>query len=438
VFTGPKSAKPYSRQRLLKSVTSALLKVVYLSPAAQRGGAETVLLDLMTSLRKARPLWSIHLLAGEDGPLLKSVRTLGIPCEVMKFPSAIATFGEDRRLPRPGHKPHILRRLLAKTSRIIRWINVGPQALLYTWKMRNRLRRLRPDIVHSNGMKMHFVGALASGDAALVWHLHDYLGARRMMKKILRPLSKRCRLLIANSDSVAQDARSALPAHLLIRTVHNAVDLDRFTPEGPALNLDALAALPPAAPGTVRVGLVATFAFWKGHEVFLRAASAYKDATEVRFYVIGGPIYTTGGSQYSLEQLTAMAGELGLGDRVGFTGFVEDVPAAMRALDVVVHASTEAEPFGLVIVQAMACRRAVIVSAAGGALELIEPETDAITHPAGDVSALAEAMLRLIRNPELRARLGKAARRGVERKFTNSLLAEAMAIVYTDTVVAAS
>jgi len=83
-----------------------------------------------------------------------------------------------------------------------------------------------------------------------------------------------------------------------VRTVHNSVDLDRFCPEGPSLNLDALAGLPALPSGALRVGLLGTFARWKGHDVFLRALSQIRDAG-VRGYIIGAPIYETAASQFS-------------------------------------------------------------------------------------------------------------------------------------------
>ena len=108
----------------------------------------------------------------------------------------------------------------------------------------------------------------------------------------------------------------------------------------------------------VRIGLVATFARWKGHARFSTRSRRLPESLPVRGYVIGGPVYETAGSQVSLDELRAAVAALGLEGRVGFTGFVEDAAQAMRALDVVVHASTEPEPFGLVIAEAMACARA--------------------------------------------------------------------------------
>ena len=87
----------------------------------------------------------------------------------------------------------------------------------------------------------------------------------------------------------------------------------------------------------------------------------------------------------------------------------------MRALDVVVHASTEPEPFGLVIAEAMACGRPVIASRAGGAAEIVEPGVDGLSFSPGDVGQLAGAIARLAADPDERRRLGEAAARGARQ-----------------------
>src|ERR1700676_2670257 len=94
----------------------------------------------------------------------------------------------------------------------------------------------------------------------------------------------------------------------------------------------------------------------------------------------------------------------------------------MRALDVMVHASTNPEPFGLVIVEAMGCGRAVIVSRAGGVVELICDGVNAMAHAPGDVEGLADLMVKLALDRHLRERLGAAGRRTAERDFDRSRL----------------
>ncbi len=149
----------------------------------------------------------------------------------------------------------------------------------------------------------------------------------------------------------------------------------------------------------------------------------------MRGFIVGGPIYRTAGSQYSLEELQNRARELSVD--VCFTGFVDDMPAMMRAADIVVHASTEPEPFGLVIAEAMACGCAVIASNQGGAAEVYRAGVEAIAVTPGDAHALAAAIERLALDAELRARLGAAARAGAVARHSRERLGEALAGIYT-------
>jgi glycosyltransferase involved in cell wall biosynthesis len=131
-----------------------------------------------------------------------------------------------------------------------------------------------------------------------------------------------------------------------------------------------------------------------------------------------------------------MAAQLAVAGRVAFTGFVSDPAAAMRALDVVVHASTEPEPFGLVIAEAMACGRAVVASADGGAAEIVSDGVDALTHAPGDFQALARIITKLALDPELRLRLGRTAAASAASRFTRERLAAEMTPIYREVVAA--
>src|SRR5260370_917094 len=97
-------------------------------------------------------------------------------------------------------------------------------------------------------------------------------------------------------------------------------------PSGRAGDRAALGGLAPAEPGTLRIGLVATFARWKGHETFLRALHELSGA-RIRGYVIGGPLYDTAGSQHTVDQLRAAAAALRLAHRARLTGSLQPPPA---------------------------------------------------------------------------------------------------------------
>jgi hypothetical protein len=70
------------------------MRVMFLNPTGQLGGAESSLVDILASLRHAEPSWPLHLLAASDGPLIGRVRSLGVTAEVLPFPPAIARLGE--------------------------------------------------------------------------------------------------------------------------------------------------------------------------------------------------------------------------------------------------------------------------------------------------------------------------------------------------------
>jgi glycosyltransferase involved in cell wall biosynthesis len=285
-------------------------------------------------------------------------------------------------------------------------------------------------------MKAHLLGAWATPAAVPVcWYLQDYVGPRPVMSRLLRAAASGRRLLapVAISAPVAADAAAVLGRP--VAAIEPAIDLHHFAPgPGVAADLDAAAGLPPAPPGAVRVGLVATFARWKGQEVFLEAVARLDPATPARFYVVGGPIYRRAAAQYDLGELRDRARRLGLEGRVGFTGHRDDPAAALRALDVVVHASTRPEPFGRVIAEAMACGRPVVAARDSGALGP-DPDPDAgpaLACPPGDPAALAAALARLIADPDLRRDLGEAGRRAALARFDRAALARRWAAVYSE------
>jgi glycosyltransferase involved in cell wall biosynthesis len=394
------------------------VRIVYLNPKGQLGGAETSLRELLASVRIAEPDWELWLVLGEDGPLAGIARDLGVQVVLLPFPPALARLGDSAGL---GALAGLAGAALSTAG--------------YARGLAGWLSKIEPDIVHTNGFKMHLLGAWTRPRrTTLFWHIHDYVSQRRLMRRLLWPFRKACTVTIANSKSVARDLAQVLPG-LRIVPIYNAIDLQRFSPSGDRMDLDAKAGLAPAPAATVRVGFIGTYAHWKGHKVFLNALSRLADGAPVRGYIIGGPIYQTVGSQWTALELEQEAERLGLNGKVGFTGFVDDTPSAMRALDVIVHASTSPEPFGMVIIEGMACGKAVIVSPTGGAGELCIDGEDALAHVPGDAADLARQIQRLASNAQLRQRLGEAGRAVAVRRFAGDRLASELIGAYRSAAV---
>lgn len=403
------------------------MRIAFLNPLGKLGGAERSLLDIFSVLRQAKPEWVLHLIAGSDGSFLGKARELGVSVEHLPLPERLARLGDAGLGGREQHQSRLL--MLPGLAA------AGFESMLYASRLRRALSVFRPNIVHSNGFKMDLLGKWAKPRGVpLIWHIRDYPGLRPFMAGLLRRHAGGDVIALANSRSVAEDVVRVCGEGFKVTPIYNAVDLERFSPSGPGLDLDEASGLPPAPAGTVRAGLVATFANWKGHETFLEALSRLPSDLDWRAYVIGGAIYQTLGSQYDLADLRDKAARLGLADRVGFTGFVEDTARVMRSLDIVVHASTRPEPFGLVIPEAMACGRALIVSLSGGVPELVSVGTDALAHQPGDAATLSDCILRLARDRELRVRMGQAGRVKAVERFDRARMARELIPVYESLV----
>jgi len=374
----------------------------------------------MASLQREQPNWRLALIAAQDGPLLEKANSMGVTTRVLPFPPTLSRLGDSR--PTGGRMAGAI--MAAKLA-------AGAyDAAAYSRQLRRCINEFAPDMLHSNSLKMHLLGAWAKGRLPIIWHLHDYVSARPFMSKAMRLYRNRCSVMLANSNSVRDDARSALTGGSNVYTLYNAIDINEFSPQGPVADLDGLCNLEPAAAPVIRVGLLATMAWWKGHKDFVQAIAMLGHDNLIRGYVIGGPLYHTEGSQVEIEELRQLVRELGAEHCIGFAGFVAKPSSAIRALDIVVHASTRPEPFGRVIVEAMACSKPVITTAVGGAAELVRAGNNVLDFRMGDCAHLAHRIRELAGDPELRNRLGAAGRKTVMEQFDRRRLGNQLAGFY--------
>ncbi|WP_338870457.1 glycosyltransferase family 4 protein [Myxococcus stipitatus] len=401
------------------------MRVLFLNPVGVVGGAERALLDLMACLRRLDSGLSLHLLAGTPGPLLDEARALGVDAKLLALPPALSALGDSALR---GRGPR-------EALRFARSLAPAPALLAgYGRTLRREVVDLRPDVLHSNGIKTHLLSATTVGlRLKRVWHIHDFLGERPLVRRALKALAPLGSAAVANSRAVGEDARTVLRG-VPIHVVYNGVDVARFAPSAEACaDLDSLAGLPRAPEGTLRVGLVATYARWKGHDVFLDAAAELmrlEPALPVRFYLVGGPLYQTPGSQFSSDELRQRIAHLKLTGHVGLVPFQPEPASVYRALDVFVHASTRREPFGLTIAEALACARPAIVSSESGAAEALTDGVDVLAIPPGDSRSLVDALRTLLRDEALRTRLAQAARHTAVERFSRERYAREMLTVY--------
>jgi glycosyltransferase involved in cell wall biosynthesis len=159
--------------------------------------------------------------------------------------------------------------------------------------------------------------------------------------------------------------------------------------------------------GTVVIIQVSRLEAWKGHRLHLEALARLPKTDRWVCWFVGGPQKPEEG-EYE-QSLREAATRLGIGDRVQFLGQRQDVARLLEGADVFCQPNLEAEPFGMVFVEALRAGLPVVSAASGGALEIVDDSCGLLVTPR-DAVQLAEALACLVESPEMRERLGRAGR----------------------------
>jgi glycosyltransferase involved in cell wall biosynthesis len=200
------------------------------------------------------------------------------------------------------------------------------------------------------------------------------------------------------------------------RVVFPPVRLQQFNPERVSRNglRDSL-----APQGGPLFGIVGQISPWKGHDTAIRALAELRhDEPNARLVIAGGitfdePATRFDNSRYH-DELQALVRELGLEDAVTFAGPRKDVPELLASLDALLLPSWE-EPFGTIVWEAMAMRVPVVVSSVGGPGDEITHGHDGLVAPPRQPDAWAEAMARVIDQPDAMRRIAARGRETAER-----------------------
>lgn len=358
----------------------APIRVLLLTPSAQAGGAERALVALASLLPRHGFETSIVLL--EHGPLEQWLAAAD--CDYAVAPPETVT----------------------------------DDATATAWLVQEAAS-LSVAAVLSNKSQGHLIGGPAAECLGVpaVWWQQDIAGRSEYE---LAAAAIPAALVIASSD-YALAAQYALTPEADIRKVHLGVPVERVAGRRGAGEAIRLAI---DRERNALVGIVGRLEAWKGQDVFLRAAGRVSaEHPGTRFAIVGGSL--PGKEVDYPVELRALADGLGLGERVHFTGHLTDVFPWFDALDVSVHA-THGEPFGLVLVEAMALGKPLIATALGGPVEIIEEGVSGLLVPPGDEEAMARAICRVLSDGGLAARLAEGGRQRAS-EFTDARMAAAFA-----------
>jgi glycosyltransferase involved in cell wall biosynthesis len=358
-----------------------MLRVLFVAPVAVEGGAGQVLLNLVTEAPHGG--YEPHVVWLEDGPLVGELARLG----------GDGTLLPAGRLRSPVADVRTFRALLAL------------------------IRRIGPSLVFATEAKGHVYSALPAKRAGLpaLWRQPSRPSARSPIDMIATALPAEC-VVVASEDVAA--AQRALPFGPPIRVVPPGIDPERYAAgDGHRLRIQH-----GLSSDCVVVGIVGRLQPWKGQDIFLRAAALVaRVRPEVRYALIGGAEMGWEEGDFPGE-LKRLAQSLGLTERVVFTGQTQEVPHWLGALDICVNVS-DREPFGLVILEAMAAGTPVIAVAAGGPAEIIEHGETGVLLARRTPEALARALLGLVAAPAERRRLSDNALLVVRTRYSSTRMA---------------
>jgi glycosyltransferase involved in cell wall biosynthesis len=337
-----------------------MIRLLSVQPVAERGGSDHLLVRMLRSLPPDE--FDCHVALPGPSPLAAEFAAAGAELHAVPMERLSTSHGAAEWTGYVGGWP-------IAVGRLVRLI-----------------RRLRIDVVHTNSLhSLYGWAAAAITRTPHVWQAREIVVQSGAALRLERFLAHRFAVkVICMSQAIADQLE---PGNLEV--VYETVDPDEFRP-GLAGRFRDRVGIPDDAP---LVGAVGRLDTWKGFEVLLDAFELAKARRPgAHLVVAGGPV--TGKEQLATDLATHAAR---LSD-VHWLGPRADTPELFADLDLFVLPSTEPEPYGIVVVEALASGAPVVVTDAGGAPEIVvrAPEGSGTTVPPADAGALADAIVRLL------------------------------------------
>lgn len=373
-------------------------RICFYAVATELGGAERSLLELLKGLMATDSCWDPSvLLPKKDGPLIEELKKLAVEYHVEEFPVAFLKMSRKNK------------------GNFFSLFFALPSMISYLIKVRSWIIHQKVALIHTTGIKCHILGVLIGrlGGIPVLLHMRDILQPG-LSEKILKFIFRRSGVFF-----VANSGATAAPFTGMNKTpsiVYNGISPQDFHPDRKKIYSSHFQ----VGSDVPIVGIVGAFTEWKGQKEFLKAAKILFDrGIRARFVVVGARIYDTDAeADYGRELIEAVK-SFGIEKQVLFPGFEKNSALAMNSIDILVHASTKPEPFGRVIIEAMACKTSVIASKWGAAPEIFTNLNQGLIVDPKNPSEIADAVQWLIENPEEASRMKDSAHELFLGKFTH-------------------
>ncbi len=395
------------------SVSPRRILVTEVTEGGVVGGSLTGILELFARLDRDR--FAPTLVLFESKPVVSDLAAQGIPVRVLSPLPGRAASTPGGALPAGPY---------ARVKALVGVVAPRVRELVQV------LRQERPALVYcANGVtpSLPVVVAAALCDVPVICHFKGFSHVGPEARFVSRWIDA----AVGMTDEIVDHVRAKGVRARRFLTIFDGIDVAACAPgEGAAVRREL--GIPAEAPV---VGIVGHIQAWKGQLLAVEAvARARRHVPELRCVVVGG--VHRRGAEYA-ERLRARIAEPDLAGHVILTGARRDVLACMDAMDIVLHTS-DREPFGRVLIEAMAVGRPVIAPREGGPIVIVADGETGLLVPPRDPDALAAAIVDLLGDPARRAAMGRAGRARVEAVFGIGEHARAMERLFDDVLTARS
>ncbi len=384
-------------------------RILFVDSGFGYGGSTVFLYSFLNKINRSKFEPVVAYYFSPIGQLVNEMKSLGIEVINLKTrPEQRQDYSLEGSTTRPRNVSKILK--LKKYFRTLCefvTLDVKSASILV-----NILRQKKIELlVLNNDLHFHLPSLIASRMVRIPCLCRKAaIGGGERMKRVLGRLVD---MSAAISVAAAQDyLKSGMPPQKLV-TIYEGVDLKEYHPRPQNNHIRKKFNIPYEAKV---VGYISRLALGKGHSDFIEAASlVLKKKPEVFFLITGDDLQFEGMLRRELEQQIR---NLKLERNVILTGWTEDLLDVFSTINVFAHCpNTWNEGLGIATLEAMAMGKPMVVTANGGLKETTVDGVTGFVVPVGDVQAIAQALLKLVNDPQLMARMGREARLRAEEMF---------------------
>lgn len=385
------------------------IKILYYEPSSGFGGSPRSLRDIILKLDKSRFQPIVAVL--DDGPAIKELMDLGFDTRPM-----IDKKGKKG----PVFKPEIIKGYGDQVK------YMASMVLPLSYKLIRLIRKEQVDIVHVNtlirtGLEAIFAARLTNTPS--ICHLRSTCEWSRLERAVAGMVTK----FICLTDDAKKIYEKYTEKDRLLR-IYNGIDIEKNRRMKGLKDVRAEFGI---SPGTKAVGIVGRISDGKGQDIFLRAAKTVSEAhPDTRFLVVGDAL--TEDEKVFKEGIIRLRDELGIADKVIFTGWRQDALAVISAMDILVQASTWfPEGFSRTLIEAMSLGLPLVVTDIPGHHEIVADGETGFIVPPGDSGRMADSILRLLGDKALHDRFGRAGEKRAAELFDLNKIVRQIENIYS-------